>query len=111
MLKEKVRVAVMVSGGGTNLQALIDNERAGNIPDGQIVLVLSHNPTAYALERAKKAGIKSVCVSKADYPDLLEREKETMRVLEENGIELIVLAGYLSILSENFTKKYSDRIL
>ena len=111
MLKEKVRVAVMVSGGGTNLQALIDNERAGNIPDGQIVLVLSHNPTAYALERAKKAGIKSVCVSKADYPDLLEREKETMRVLEENGIELIVLAGYLSILSENFTKKYSDRII
>ena len=60
MLKEKVRVAVMVSGGGTNLQALIDNERAGNIPDGQIVLVLSHNPTAYALERAKKAGIKVI---------------------------------------------------
>ena len=111
MLREKVRVAVMVSGGGTNLQALIDNERAGNLPDGQIVLVLSHNPSAYALERAKNAGIKSVCVSKADYPDFAEREKETMRVLEENGIELIVLAGYLSILSENFTKKYADRII
>lgn len=111
MLREKVRVAVMVSGGGTNLQALIDNQSAGNLPDGQIVLVLSHNPSAYALERARKAGIKSVCVSKTDYPDFAEREKETMRVLQENGIELIVLAGYLSILSENFTKKYADRII
>ena len=102
---------VLVSGGGTNLQALLENERAGMIPDGEIVLVLSNNPNAYALTRAENFGVKAVCVSKKDYPDFSERENKMLEVLKENGIQLIVLAGYLSILSENFTTAYSDRII
>jgi phosphoribosylglycinamide formyltransferase-1 len=111
MLNRKVKIAVMVSGGGTNLQALLENERAGLIPDGEITLVLSNNPNAYALKRAENFGVKAVCVSKADYPNFTDRENKMMEVLKENGIELIVLAGYLSILSENFTKAYADRII
>lgn len=107
----KTRIAVFVSGGGTNLQALLDEERKGNIPDGEIVLVLSNNPNAYALERAKAAGVKGVAVDKAHFPTLAEREAEILRILEEEKIDLIVLAGYLSILSEDFTKKYADRII
>ena len=105
MLKtDKVKIAVMVSGGGTNLQALLENERAGMIPDGEIVLVLSNNPNAYALTRAQNFGVKAVCVSKKDYPDFAEREEKMLEVLKENGIELIVLAGYLSILSQNLLR-------
>ena len=111
MLREKIRVAVLVSGGGTNLQALLDNQAKGNIPDGEIVLVLSNNPNAYALQRAEKAGVKAVCVDKSVYKTPLEREEKMMQVLSENNIELIVLAGYLAILSENFTKTYADRII
>ncbi len=111
MLNRKVKIAVMVSGGGTNLQALLENERAGLIPDGEITLVLSNNPNAYALKRAENFGVKAVCVSKNDYPDFKERESKMMEVLKENDIELIVLAGYLSILSERFTSAYSDRII
>ena len=111
MLKEKIKIAVFVSGGGTNLQALLDCEKAGKIPDGEIVLVLSNNPDAYALERARLAGKKSVCIDKANYSDVIEREKAMMRVLEENGIGLVVLAGYLAILTEGFTKAYADRII
>lgn len=107
----KTRIAVFVSGGGTNLQALLDEERKGNIPDGEIVLVLSNNPNAYALERAKAAGVKGVAVDKAHFPTLAGREAEILRILEEEKIDLIVLAGYLSILSEDFTKKYADRII
>jgi phosphoribosylglycinamide formyltransferase-1 len=111
MLSEKVRIAVFVSGGGTNLQAILDEAQKGNIPDGEIVLVLSNNPNAYALERAKAQNVKAVCVSKAEFPTLEEREAETIRIMEENKIGLIVLAGYLSILSENFTKRYIGRII
>ena len=111
MLKNKIKVAVFVSGGGTNLQAILESERRGEIPDGEISLVLSNNPSAYALERAKNFGVKSVCVDKSVYKTLEERERQTIKVLDENGIELIVLAGYLSILSENFTKKYQGRII
>ena len=111
MLKDKIKIAVFVSGGGTNLQALLDNESAGNIPDGEIVMVLSNNPNAYALERAKKANKKAVCINKALYPSIAEREKAMMQALEENGVQLVVLAGYLAILSENFTKAYADRII
>ena len=111
MLKSPVRIAVLVSGGGTNLQALLDAQKAGKIPDGQIVLVLSNNPDAYALQRAKQNGVKAVCVDKKRYPDFSNREKEMRRVLKEEGIELIVLAGYLSILSEEFTKEYAGRMI
>ena len=111
MLKDKVKVAVFVSGGGTNLQAILESERRGEIPDAEISLVLSNNPSAYALERAKNFGVKSVCVDKSVYKTLEERERKTIDILEENGVELIVLAGYLSILSSDFTKKYEDRII
>lgn len=111
MLTEKVRIAVLVSGGGTNLQALLDEERAGNLPDGEIVLVLSNRPDAYALERARKAGVEAVCVDRAQYPDPAAREGEMRRVLREKGVELVVLAGYLSILSEAFTAEYAGRMI
>ena len=111
MLKPKIKIAVFVSGGGTNLQALIDSYENGGILDGEISLVLSNNPSAYALERAKKHGILSVCVDKSEYKTIEEREKKTIEILKENGIELIVLAGYLSILSKDFTKLYENRII
>ncbi|MBE5743856.1 MAG: phosphoribosylglycinamide formyltransferase [Clostridiales bacterium] len=111
MLKDKTKIAVFVSGGGTNLQAILESERRGEIPDGEIKLVLSNNPSAYALERAKNFGVKSVCVDKSVYKTIEEREEKTIEVLKENGIELIVLAGYLSILSEKFTKLYENRII
>ena len=111
MLNKKTKIAVFVSGGGTNLQAILESEKRGEIPDGEIALVLSNNPNAYALERAKNFGVKAVCIDKAVYKTLEEREEKAIEVLQENGIELIVLAGYLSILSENFTKKYARRII
>ncbi|MBO7215008.1 MAG: phosphoribosylglycinamide formyltransferase [Clostridia bacterium] len=111
MLKDKIKVAVFVSGGGTNLQAILESEKRGEIPDAEIKLVLSNNPNAYALERAKNFGVKAVCVDKNEYKTLSEREKKTVEILEEEGIELIVLAGYLSILSEDFTKKYQNKII
>lgn len=111
MLKDKTKIAVFVSGGGTNLQAILESERRGEIPNGEIKLVLSNNSNAYALERAENFGVKSVCVDKSVYKTLEEREKKTVEILKENGIELIVLAGYLSILSENFTKLYEGRII
>ena len=111
MLNKKVKIAVFVSGGGTNLQAILESERRGEIPDAEIKLVLSNNPSAFALKRAENFGVKSVCVDKGVYKTLQEREEKTIEILKENGIELIVLAGYLSILSENFTKKYEGRII
>ena len=96
------RIAVLVSGGGTNLQALIDDERAGNNPKGEIVLVAGSNPNAYAFERAKSAGIGTYIFS--DEQDLLNK-------LEEEKIDLIVLAGFLKILSPEFIDYYPDRII
>ena len=111
MLNEKVRIAVLVSGGGTNLQALLDEERAGNIPDGEIVLVLSNRPDAYALKRAENAGVEAVCVDRAQFPDPAAREQEMLRILREKGVGLIVLAGYLSILSPAFTAEFAGRMI
>ena len=107
----KVRIAVLVSGGGTNLQALIDAQSAGIISSGSIALVISNNRNAYALERAANAGIATQVVIKKDCgsQDAFElRIKELLRAYE---IDLIVLGGFMSILSENFTKDYSQRIL
>lgn len=106
----KVRIGVMVSGGGTNLQALIDAEKEGKIPDGTIVLTLSDNEKAYALTRAANAGIKTYVVSKKQY-DRKEFEKKATEILEDNGIELIVLAGFMRILGKEFIKKYENRII
>ncbi len=104
-------IAVFVSGGGTNLQALIDAQTQGIIKSGCIKLVVSNNPNAYALERAKNADIKGICVNKKECASQEEFEEKLQKVLEEENIELIVLAGFLCILSENFTKKYANRII
>ena len=107
----KTKIAVFVSGGGTNLQALIDAQNSGIIKSGEIVLVLSSNPNAYALERAKKAGIKGVTVSRKECADSAEFEARIVAELEASGIELIVLAGFMSILSADFTRRYENRII
>ena len=109
-MSAKINIAVLVSGGGTNLQALIDAERSGIIKSGEIKLVVSNNPDAFALERAKNAGIKTaVCpkkgVSQEDF------ENRLTGLLEQNGTELIILAGFMCILSEKFTSKYEKRII
>jgi len=105
------RIAVLVSGGGTNLQALIDAQKSGIIRSGEITLVASNNPDAYALERAKNANIKTAVVNKKECSSQAEFEEKLICVLEENKTDLIVLAGFMCILSENFTSKYSDRII
>ena len=107
----KTKIAVFVSGGGTNLQALIDAANAGKLPSGEIVLVLASSPKAYALERAAKAGIPSAVVSAKTEGSQAAAEEKMNALLEENGVELIVLAGYLSILSEDFTRRWDKRIL
>lgn len=107
----KARIAVLVSGGGTNLQALIDAQTAGTIRSGEIVLVISNNAEAYALERAAKAGIGSAVVTKKLCGSQLAFEQRIKELLTENKIDLIVLAGFMSILSENFTEDYPRRIL
>ncbi len=100
----KVRIAVLVSGGGTNLQALLDAQSRGEIPHGEISLVVSNNPRAYALERAKKADISTAVVEK---PHLDTKLQELL----EGKIDLIVLAGFLAILPESFTSRWKNRII
>ena len=107
----KTRIAVFVSGGGTNLQALLDAQAEGKLNDGEIVLVLSSNPAAYALQRAEKAGVRSVTVSRKDSASQEEFEGAISRELEKAGIEMIVLAGFMSILSASFTAKWERRII
>ncbi len=107
----KVRIAVLVSGGGTNLQALIDAQSAGIISSGSIALVISNNENAYALERAASAGIATETVLKKDCGGQDAFEQRIKELLIANDIDLIVLAGFMSILSENFTKNYPERIL
>ena len=107
----KARIAVLVSGGGTNLQALIDAQRGGIINSGEIVLVISSQPTAYALERAKNTGIDSAVAYKKELGSHEAFEAKIRGLLEEYKIDLIVLAGFMSILSESFTSAYPKRIL
>ena len=107
----KAKIAVMVSGGGTNLQALIDAEREGIIHSGTIDLVLSNKFDAYALTRAKNAGIDTAIVEKKCCKDREEFESKIIEILDGRGIDFIVLAGFMSILSEHFTTHYKDRII
>ena len=107
----KKRIAVLVSGGGTNLQALIDAEAAGKIPHGELALVISNNPNAYALERARLAGIPGAVITKKECGSQEAFEAQIQAVLERNGTDLIILAGFMCILSENFTSKWPKRIL
>ena len=107
----KTKIAVLVSGGGTNLQALIDAEKSGILVSGNIALVIANNKDAYALERAKQNGIKSAIVLKKECASQLDFENKIIALIEENDIDLIVLAGFMSILSEHFTSKYDHRII
>lgn len=105
------RIAVLVSGGGTNLQALIDAEKAGKMPHGDIVLVVASRPDAYALERAKNAGIESVVVRRKDYENPEDYDKAMIDVLRSHDIEEVILAGFLSILGPSVIEAYPERIL
>ena len=106
-----VNVAVMVSGGGTNLQALIDSELAGKIPHGKITLVISSKEGVYALERAKQHNIKSLVVKRKDYEDASSFNLALVDILKEHDIDMVVLAGYLSILGPELIEAYRDRII
>ena len=101
-MAEKTRIAVLVSGGGTNLQALIDAEKSGIIKSGEIVLVCSSNPDAYALTRAEKNGIET---------HVLEGEDDLLKQLESHDIELVILAGFMTILSKEVIRHYPERII
>ena len=106
----KTRIAVLVSGGGTNLQALIDAQ-GKTLTSGEIVLVVANNASAYALERAKKAGIDTVVVLKKECGSQAAFEAKLKQILDAHGVQLIILAGFMTILTESFTSAYPKRIL
>ena len=107
----KTKIAVLVSGGGTNLQALLDSQQSGALHSGQIVLVVSNKPGAYAITRAAKAGVEGVTLTRADCGGQEGFERALQAALEARGVELIILAGFLSILSADFTARWDRRIL
>lgn len=106
-----VRIAVIVSGGGTNLQALIDRQKKGDLGNGEITLVIASNPQAYALERAKNEGITSAVVSRKACQDSAEFDGKILALLQEHDIQLVVLAGFLSILGKPVIDAYPNRII
>jgi len=107
----KARIAVLVSGGGTNLQALIDAEKTGILQSGRLCLVVSNKAGAYALERAEQAGIPAVTLLRKDCGGQEGFEAALTQLLEEQGIDLIILAGFMSILSAHFTRHFENRII
>lgn len=109
MEERKVKIAVLVSGGGTNLQALIDAEKCGKIKSGKISLVISNNETAFAIARAKTAGIPVRVITKAESG--AKFETEIIGAIKSADAELVVLAGFMSILSARFTKEFENRII
>ena len=111
MHNKKASIAVLVSGGGTNLAALIKAQNKGIIHSGEIKLVISNNPGAYALTRAERAGIKTAVITKKSYSSQEAFEDAISKTLDENGIDLIVLAGFMSILGGGFTSRYDRRII
>ncbi|SFT32593.1 formyltetrahydrofolate-dependent phosphoribosylglycinamide formyltransferase [Lachnospiraceae bacterium XBD2001] len=106
-----LKIAVMVSGGGTNLQAIIDAIANGTITDTQIVAVISNNADAYALERARNAGIKAVCVSRKEIPDRAAYDDALLAAVEASGADLIVLAGFLVVIPTKMIQAYRNRII
>ncbi|MBQ7125411.1 MAG: phosphoribosylglycinamide formyltransferase, partial [Clostridia bacterium] len=108
---KKTKIAVLISGGGTNLQALIDAEKSGTIKSGEIVCVISSQPDAYGLVRAKNADIPTAVVSKKLLGSQDAFEERIISTLNEYGAELIILAGFMSILTEKFTSRYPERII
>ena len=105
------RVAVLVSGGGTNLQALLESERRGDNPDGKITLVIASKPGVYALERAANFGVESAVVSRKEYADSADFDAALLGVLQAHDIDVVVLAGFLSVLGEKVIAAYRNRIL
>ncbi|MBQ3149626.1 MAG: phosphoribosylglycinamide formyltransferase [Clostridia bacterium] len=105
------KIAVLVSGGGTNLQAILDAEKSGIITSGKVSLVVSNKEGAYALERAKNHSVETLVLSKAEYPTNADFEKKLIEELERREIGLIVLAGFMKILSADFTSRYPERII
>ncbi len=109
---EKItKIAVFVSGGGTNLQALIDAEKAGELANGKITLVVASKPGVYALERAAAHGIPTVVLARRDYDSIAAYTKALTDTVVENGIDLIVLAGFMTIIDEQLYERYPNRIL
>ena len=106
-----MKIAVLVSGGGTNLQAIIDAIADGKIKNTEIALVISNKDGAYALERAKNAGVKGVCISPKQFADKEAYSQEMIKVLKENEVELIVLAGFLVVLPESFVDAFEGKII
>ena len=106
-----IKIAVLVSGGGTNLQALIDAQNRGEIKNGKITFVIASNDGAYALERAKKAGIPTAVVSRKSYSSKEKYDKAILAKLDGKNIDLIVLAGFLSILGKELVEKYANKII
>lgn len=104
-------IVVLVSGGGTNLQALIDSEKRGEIKGGRITCVISSKPDAYALERAKKADIPTKVIARKEYSDSISYSKALLEALDSEKADLVVLAGFMTILDECVTKKYAYKII
>ena len=104
-------IVILVSGGGTNLQALIDAEKSGIIKDGKITCVISSNPDAYALERAEKNNIKTRVLPRKSFPDSVTYSRAVLSALDEEKADLVVLAGFMTILTEDVTKAYAYRII
>lgn len=111
MLSKKAKIAVLVSGGGTNLQAIIDAQNSEIITSGEVSLVVSNNASAYALERARLAGIESLTLTRKECGSQELFEDKLIDILDSNKIDLIVLAGFMSILSEKFTTHFEKRII
>lgn len=109
--KRKLRVLVCVSGGGTNLQAIIDAKKAGRLENAELVRVISNKKGAYALDRAEKAGIEGICVSPKDFPDRAAFHKAFLAAVEEAEPDLIVLAGFLVVLPAEMISRYRNRII
>ena len=106
-----VRIGVLVSGGGTNLQQLIDAQAAGRLGGGEIVTVISSKPGVYALERAQKAGIEAIALSRKDYPDVEVYSQALIDALKARNVELVVLSGFLTITSDSFVQAFPNRIM
>lgn len=106
-----VKIGVLVSGGGTNLQALLDAQKRGEIPDGEISLVIASRKKAYALERAQMAGVPALALPRRDYETTADYDAALLTALQQAGVELVVLAGFLCVLGEKMLKGYEGRIV
>lgn len=111
MQGEKKKIAVLVSGGGTNLQALLDAEARGDLKSGTVSVVIASKPGVYALERAEKAGVEGICVERKSFAERKAYEAALLKQLAARSIDVLVLAGFMLVLSEDFIKQYPDRII